>query len=639
MVAPDAGPAASCRSRGRSGSRGPTSRPPPRRGSRAGGPHHTRPHRGARHRGVRRLRRDRRHRAARHRRRTRIRDSPTSCAGTRRTTSSREGSSRSTPSCASACSRRTWRSVAPGSSSLTFGNASGVDRAAGVMAIKPSGVPLRRARPRRDRPRRPRERRGRRRRRSALLGHADPPRPLPALRAMSAGSCTRTRRSRPPGRRQGGRSPAFGTTHADHFRGAVPVTRALTADEIDGDYEAQTGDVIVETFDARRDRSRCRPCSSPRTGRSRGAPRRGRRSRTRSRSRRSRRWRSGPQVLEPRQTDRRRPAPAALPRKHGPAALLRPGRLKALRLHGAGELVCTTSRSRPAPGEVLVRVTAVGLCGSDRHWFVEGGDRRRVARAATRPRPRVRRRRSSVARAQASAWPSIPPFRAALRIVPRGLAAPLPDGPLRRPRLDRRRAAHAARLARAALHPLPDSLSDVDAALLEPLGVALHALDLGHVRARAPRRRLRLRPDRPAARRSSCERAGASRSSRPTRCRTGSKPRTRSGAARRRDEQRSTSRSRSPARTRRSTPRSRPSGRAAASSSSGSRRRPDELHRLDGAAEGPDAPALPPDGPADLPRAIRLVECGTIDLAPLVTAGTRSTTARQAFAASSSAAA
>ena len=32
------------------------------------------------------------------------------------------------------------------------------------------------------------------------------------------------------------------------------------------------------------------------------------------------------------------------------------------------------------------------------------------------------------------------------------------------------------------LHPLPDALSDADGALLEPLGVAIHALDLGHLR-------------------------------------------------------------------------------------------------------------------------------------------------------------
>jgi L-ribulose-5-phosphate 4-epimerase len=50
---------------------------------------------------------------------------------------------------------------------------------------------------------------------------------------------------------QAGRAiPCLGTTHADHFDGPVPVTRELRADEIAGDYEAATGDVIVETLDA-----------------------------------------------------------------------------------------------------------------------------------------------------------------------------------------------------------------------------------------------------------------------------------------------------------------------------------------------------------------------------------------------------
>ncbi len=40
----------------------------------------------------------------------------------------------------------------------------------------------------------------------------------------------------------------MGTTHADHFRGDVPVTRPLTEEEVEGDYEGNTGFVIVETF-------------------------------------------------------------------------------------------------------------------------------------------------------------------------------------------------------------------------------------------------------------------------------------------------------------------------------------------------------------------------------------------------------
>ena len=42
--------------------------------------------------------------------------------------------------------------------------------------------------------------------------------------------------------------PALGTTHADNFYGEIPVTRLMTLEEIQGDYELETGKVIVETF-------------------------------------------------------------------------------------------------------------------------------------------------------------------------------------------------------------------------------------------------------------------------------------------------------------------------------------------------------------------------------------------------------
>jgi L-ribulose-5-phosphate 4-epimerase len=42
--------------------------------------------------------------------------------------------------------------------------------------------------------------------------------------------------------------PAFGTTHADYFYGEIPCTRKMTAEEIYGAYEEETGNVIVETF-------------------------------------------------------------------------------------------------------------------------------------------------------------------------------------------------------------------------------------------------------------------------------------------------------------------------------------------------------------------------------------------------------
>ncbi|MGY5957929.1 L-ribulose-5-phosphate 4-epimerase [Kosakonia sp. BK9b] len=51
---------------------------------------------------------------------------------------------------------------------------------------------------------------------------------------------------------QAGRDlPAWGTTHADYFYGAIPCTRLMTDAEIHGDYEYQTGEVIISTFEQR----------------------------------------------------------------------------------------------------------------------------------------------------------------------------------------------------------------------------------------------------------------------------------------------------------------------------------------------------------------------------------------------------
>ena len=48
---------------------------------------------------------------------------------------------------------------------------------------------------------------------------------------------------------QAGRGiPAYGTTHGDYFYGEIPCTRKMTAEEIGGEYEKETGNVIVETF-------------------------------------------------------------------------------------------------------------------------------------------------------------------------------------------------------------------------------------------------------------------------------------------------------------------------------------------------------------------------------------------------------
>ena len=48
---------------------------------------------------------------------------------------------------------------------------------------------------------------------------------------------------------QAGKSiPAYGTTHGDYFYGEIPCTRLMTAEEIAGEYEMETGNVIIETF-------------------------------------------------------------------------------------------------------------------------------------------------------------------------------------------------------------------------------------------------------------------------------------------------------------------------------------------------------------------------------------------------------
>jgi L-ribulose-5-phosphate 4-epimerase len=138
--------------------------------------------------------------------------------------------------------------VAAGLVSLSFGNASGVDRDAGVMAIKPSGVPYETLRADdivivslTDG----------RTVEGTLRPSSDTPTHLVLYRRFSGiGGVVHTHSPFASAWAQAGRSiPCLGTTHADHFAGPVPVTRALTADEIAGDYERETGEVIGETID------------------------------------------------------------------------------------------------------------------------------------------------------------------------------------------------------------------------------------------------------------------------------------------------------------------------------------------------------------------------------------------------------
>jgi len=134
---------------------------------------------------------------------------------------------------------------------LSFGNASGVDRSAGVMVIKPSGVPYDRLEPDgmvvvslSD---------GR-----VVEGTLRPSSDTPThavlyRRFTSIGGVVHTHSPFASSWAQAGRAiPCLGTTHADHFAGAVPVTRALTSEEIGGAYERETGEVIVQTLEALR---------------------------------------------------------------------------------------------------------------------------------------------------------------------------------------------------------------------------------------------------------------------------------------------------------------------------------------------------------------------------------------------------
>ena len=131
---------------------------------------------------------------------------------------------------------------------LTFGNVSGIDRAAGVMAIKPSGVPYDALGP--DSIVLVDVESG-----ATLEGEYRPSSDTPThltlyRRFASVGGIVHTHSLHATAWAQARRAiPCLGTTHADQFHGPVPVTRALAHDEIRGDYEACTGDAIVETLD------------------------------------------------------------------------------------------------------------------------------------------------------------------------------------------------------------------------------------------------------------------------------------------------------------------------------------------------------------------------------------------------------
>ncbi len=125
----------------------------------------------------------------------------------------------------------------------TFGNASGIARDQGLIVIKPSGVPYAEMTAAdmvvTDLEGRIVE--GKLRPSSDLATHVTLYREF-----NSIGGVAHTHSRHATAWAQAGREiPCFGTTHADYFRGPVPVTGWLTEEEIAGDYEAATGDAIV----------------------------------------------------------------------------------------------------------------------------------------------------------------------------------------------------------------------------------------------------------------------------------------------------------------------------------------------------------------------------------------------------------
>lgn len=130
---------------------------------------------------------------------------------------------------------------------FTFGNASGIARDQGLIAIKPSGVPYDSMSPEdiviADMTGRVVE--GTLRPSSDLATHLEIYKRFP-----EAGGVAHTHSEFATAWAQARRPiPCFGTTHADYFHGPVPVTDELTADEINHDYEKNTGLAIARLFD------------------------------------------------------------------------------------------------------------------------------------------------------------------------------------------------------------------------------------------------------------------------------------------------------------------------------------------------------------------------------------------------------
>ena len=157
--------------------------------------------------------------------------------------------------------------------------------------------------------------------------------------------------------------------------------------------------------------------------------------------------------------------------------------MKVVRLHAPGDLRHHDEpRPTPGPGETLVRVNAVGICGSDLHWFSEAGigdaklqkplvlghEFAGVIAAGPRQGQRVAVDPAVSCQTCESCRQGNPNLCEHMRFAGHGTQ----DGALR----------EYIAWPDECLFPLPDTLSDADGVMLEPLGVAIHAMDLAHLR-------------------------------------------------------------------------------------------------------------------------------------------------------------
>ena len=129
---------------------------------------------------------------------------------------------------------------------LTWGNVSGRDSDSGLVAIKPSGVSYEEMQAEDmvivDLEGNVVE--------GSLRPSSDTPTHLELYcRLSTIGGVAHTHSTHATAWAQARRAlPCYGTTHADHFRGEVPVTAELSAEALSGDYELETGRAIVRAF-------------------------------------------------------------------------------------------------------------------------------------------------------------------------------------------------------------------------------------------------------------------------------------------------------------------------------------------------------------------------------------------------------